>query len=131
MANALHFELASPQKLFCAKSVTMVTVPGAEGDFGVMGGHAPMAACVAMGVVHAFEGDQAPSPDNRWFVVGGFCEVTGERCTVMAEQVVPLKDLRRDVIEAEIAALAKAAQTEPEAEERLVIAQRKLLALAG
>ncbi len=126
MSNQMQFELASPQKLACSKPVVMVTVPGGEGDFGVLAGHAPMATTVAMGVVEAYEHDQTTVTD-RWFVAGGFCEVEGDRCTVMADQVIPVKDLKRDVLEEEIAVFAKTAANDSDAAQKMAIAQAKLL----
>ncbi|MFA6280002.1 MAG: ATP synthase F1 subunit epsilon [Bdellovibrionales bacterium] len=125
MANQLQFELASPQKLACSKPVVMVTVPGGEGDFGVMLGHAPMATTVAMGVVEAYEHDQT-TVTERWFVAGGFCEVVGDRCTVMADQVIAIKDLKKDILEEEIASLAKEAANDSDAAQKMAIAQAKL-----
>lgn len=94
--NAVQFELVSPEKLLLSEEVEMVVVPGAEGDFGVLPGHTPVISTVRPGVIHIFEGGAVKS---RIFVAGGFAEVTAERCTVLAEEAVPLEDIDRDQVE--------------------------------
>jgi F-type H+-transporting ATPase subunit epsilon len=77
----------------------MVVVPGTEGDFGVLPDHAPLISSVRPGVIAVFDGGQVT---DRIFVAGGFAEVTGERCTVLAEQAMPLAELDRGRIEGEL-----------------------------
>ncbi|HWA43728.1 MAG TPA: F0F1 ATP synthase subunit epsilon [Hypericibacter adhaerens] len=99
MADKTQFELVSPERLLISKAVDMVVVPGTEGDFGVLPDHAPLISSVRPGVIAVFEGGQVT---DRIFVAGGFAEVTGERCTVLAEQAVPLGDLDKGQIETEL-----------------------------
>jgi F-type H+-transporting ATPase subunit epsilon len=99
MADKTQFELVSPERLLISKAVDMVVVPGTEGDFGVLPDHAPLISSVRPGVIAVFEGGQVT---DRIFVAGGFAEVTGERCTVLAEQAMPLAELDRVKIEAEL-----------------------------
>lgn len=94
--NAVQFELVSPEKLLLSEEVEMVVIPGAEGDFGVLPGHTPVISTVRPGVIHIFEGGAVKT---RIFVAGGFAEVTAERCTVLAEEAVPLDDIDRDQVE--------------------------------
>lgn len=129
MAQSIKFDLASPQKLHYSKPVAMVTVPGSDGVFGVLAGHAPMGSTLSMGVVDIYETDVNEVTD-RLFVVGGFCEVTATYCTVMADQVVPVKNLKRELIEDEIAQLNAAASND-ETAFKLCVAQAKLLALSA
>lgn len=129
MANQIQFDLASPQKLVFSKPVAMVNVPGSEGVYGVLPGHAPMDTGVGAGVVEVYENDQA-APSGRYFVVGGFCEVTAEYCTVMADEVEPVKDLKREQIEEEIKTLS-AQENNDEVSFKLAIANAKLLAIAS
>ena len=102
MAEKVEFELVSPERLLVSKPVDMVVVPGAEGDFGVLRGHAPLISTLRLGVIdiHA-----SGAVADRIFVAGGFAEVTAERCTVLAEQAVPVADLDRAGIEDEIRSL--------------------------
>ena len=92
-------ELATPEKLVFSDNVEMVEVPGSEGDFGVLPGHAPLVSTVRPGVIAVFEGGKVV---QRIFVASGFAEVTGERCTVLAQQAMPLGDIDRAAAEDEI-----------------------------
>ncbi len=97
--NAVQFELVSPEKLLLSEEVEMVVVPGAEGDFGVLPGHSPLISTVRPGVIHVFE---AGSVKTRIFVAGGFAEVTTARCTVLAEEAVPLDEIDRASVEKDL-----------------------------
>ncbi|MEE8223427.1 MAG: F0F1 ATP synthase subunit epsilon [Alphaproteobacteria bacterium] len=90
MADRVEFELVSPARLLVSEPVEMVVVPGVEGDFGVLPGHAPVIAQVRPGVID-IHGDGKVI--RRIFVAGGFAEVTPERCTVLAEEARPVEDI--------------------------------------
>jgi F-type H+-transporting ATPase subunit epsilon len=92
MADQFQFELVSPERLLLSEPVEMVVVPGVEGDFGVLPGHAPLVSTLRPGVIAVFEGGKVV---QRIFVASGFAEVTGERCTVLAQQATPLGDIDR------------------------------------
>lgn len=134
MAEKVEFELVSPEKLLVSQPVDMVVVPGTEGDFGVLPGHAPLIATVRPGVIEVYEKD---SVTNRVFVAGGFAEVTATRCTVLAEQAVPVAQIDRAAVEQEIRAHAEAVKAADSdaaravAEGQLAVAQAKLDAVAG
>ena len=85
MAETVEFELVSPAKLLKSEPVEMVVVPGAEGDLGVLPGHSALIATVRPGVIDIHEGG---SVKERIFVAGGFCEISPERCTVLAEEAI-------------------------------------------
>ena len=110
----------------------MVVVPGAEGDFGVLPGHSPLISNVRPGVIHIFAGG---SVKERIFVAGGFAEVTPERCTVLAEEAMPVDDIDRAGAEKDLAdsnddVRDAGSETERDAAERRVaIAQAKIAAL--
>lgn len=97
--SAVQFELVSPEQLLLSEDVEMVVVPGGEGDFGVLPGHSPMISTVRPGVIHVFA-DGAVS--SRIFVAGGFAEVTGGRCTVLAEEAMAVDDLDRAEVESDL-----------------------------
>ncbi len=99
MADNIDFELVSPERLLLSVAVEMVVVPGSEGDFGVLAGHAPMITGVRTGVISTYEEGRI---DKRIFVAGGFAEVTPERCTVLAEEAVLLDDADRAAAEARL-----------------------------
>jgi F-type H+-transporting ATPase subunit epsilon len=110
----------------------MVVVPGAEGDFGVLAGHAATVSSIRPGVLAVFENGNVTS---RVFVSGGFAEITPERCTVLADDAAALEDLDRAGIEKSIADLhddVNAARDDAEketAEKALAIAEAKIAAL--
>lgn len=81
---ALHFELVTPEKLVRSEDVYMVVVPGTEGDFGVLEGHAPFMSTVRDGAIQIFASAGA-EPVNIP-VVGGFAEVNEGGLTVLAER---------------------------------------------
>ena len=82
---ALHFELVTPAKLVRSEDVYMVVVPGTEGDFGVLEGHAPFMSTVRDGAIQIFRTEGA-APENIE-VRGGFAEVSESGLTVLAERV--------------------------------------------
>jgi F-type H+-transporting ATPase subunit epsilon len=90
MADTVEFELVSPQRLVKSQPVEMVVVPGAEGDLGVLPGHSLLIAEMRPGVIDIHEGGKV---DERIFVAGGFCEISPERCTVLAEEAVPVGEI--------------------------------------
>ena len=94
MAEKLQFELVSPEKLLLSEPVAMVVVPGGEGNFGVLPGHSLLIATVRPGVIDVYA-DEQTEISERIFVSGGFAEVTPERCTVLADEALPLSALDR------------------------------------
>ena len=99
MAETTLFELVSPERLIISKDVSMVVVPGSEGLFGVLPRHTSMLSALAPGVVDIYEEDIIT---EQLFVVNGFAEVTGDRCTVLAEDVIPIEELNPDELEEKI-----------------------------
>ena len=104
MADTVEFELVSPQRLVKSQPVEMVVVPGAEGDLGVLPGHSPLIAEVRPGVIDIHEGGKV---GEQIFVAGGFCEVSPERCTVLAEEATPVAELDKAAAEARLQAASK------------------------
>jgi F-type H+-transporting ATPase subunit epsilon len=90
MSDTTMFELVSPERLLMSRDVSMVVVPGGEGFFGVLPRHSPLLSTLVPGVIDVYEND---SITDRIFVAGGFAEVTGDRCTVLAEEAVAVADL--------------------------------------
>lgn len=121
MADKVQFELVSPERLLISQPVDMVVVPGSEGDFGVLPGHAPFISTVRPGVIEVYEGNTVT---ERIFVAGGFAEVTGERCTVLAEQAAPLTDVNRAEVEGELRSLNEELAAARDDNERSAIAAR-------
>lgn len=99
MADKLQFDLVSPERLLFSGQVDMVAIPGAEGDMGIMAGHAPVMATLRPGIVNI---DEAGKAQQRIFVRGGFAEVTPAGLTVLAEFTVPLAELDAAALDREI-----------------------------
>ena len=94
----VHFELVSPERLLMSVDAEMVTLPGGDGDFGVLPGHAPLISTLRTGVIEV----QAEGRTEDVFVRGGFAEVANDRLTVLAEAAIPLGDVDRQDIERQI-----------------------------
>lgn len=91
MAN-FQLELVSPEKLLLSRAVEMVVIPAAEGEMGVLAGHAPMIVTLRGGTIRVMEGGR---DTDRLFVAGGFAEVTPERVTILADEATPLVELSK------------------------------------
>jgi F-type H+-transporting ATPase subunit epsilon len=89
MADAFQFELVSPERLLLSGPVDQVVVPGSEGYFTVLKGHAPFMSTLRPGVVEVARGEG----DIRIFVRGGFADVSTEGLTILAEQAIPLEEV--------------------------------------
>jgi len=85
---ALHFELVTPEKLVSSTEVYMVVVPGGEGDFGVLEGHAALMSTVRNGELVIYSAPNTVS--SRIQVEGGFAEVNDKGLTVLAEKAVEI-----------------------------------------
>jgi F-type H+-transporting ATPase subunit epsilon len=133
MADMIAFELVSPERLLLSDDVEMVVVPGAEGDFGVLKGHVPLISTIRPGVIEVYK--KRPERSERIFVRGGFAEVTGDRCTVLADQAQSVAELDRSAIDQQIADLmedmadAKSEEARRRTEQDLTVARAKRRAL--
>jgi F-type H+-transporting ATPase subunit epsilon len=127
----IALEIISPEKLLLSKDVDMVVIPGTEGDIGVLPGHAKLITSLRGGLVDVYENKQISA---RYFVSGGFAEVTESRCAVLADTIIPQEELDAATAQAELTA-AQAdydavdmhdADAYREASDRLISAQAKL-----
>jgi F-type H+-transporting ATPase subunit epsilon len=100
-----HFDLVSPEKMAFSGEVDQVDVPGSEGDFGVLAGHAPVVAGVRPGIITVFTGDT----HEKFIVLGGVAEVSEKGLTVLTEVATSMDELDK----------AKLAETISEMEENL------------
>jgi F-type H+-transporting ATPase subunit epsilon len=82
---ALHFELVTPERLVRSEDVFMVVVPGSEGDFSVLAGHAPYMSTLRNGDIAIYRSGFGDTPE-RVPVEGGFAEVNDRGLTVLAER---------------------------------------------
>lgn len=97
MADTFQFELVAPERLIYSDQAELVVVPGAEGEFGVLPGHSPLISAVRTGIVEVFDYPAVKSK-AKFFVAGGFAEVTSERCTVLSSEAVPVSEIDRDEV---------------------------------
>lgn len=104
MTDKLNFSLVSPARELFSGQVDHVIAPGCEGEFGVLPNHAPFMSTLRSGRLRIIDGDVV----HRYFVHGGFADVTPDGLTVLAEEAIRLEDLnaegiREAIAEAEIA----------------------------
>jgi len=93
-----HFDLVSPEKLAFSGEVDQVDVPGIEGDFGVLAGHAPVVAVMRPGILTVITG----STRQKVIVLGGLAEVSEKGLTVLADVATSLEDLDRAAFASQI-----------------------------
>src|ERR1700748_2897698 len=86
-----HFDLVSPEKLAFSGDVDQVDVPGAEGDFGVLAGHAPVVAAIRPGILTVITGGSK----QKIIVLGGLAEVSEKGLTVLADVATSIDELGR------------------------------------
>jgi len=132
--SAVHFSLVTPEKVLFEKDVSMVVVPGTDGDIGVLPNHSPLLTTLRPGIVTVYEGKDVLI---KIFVDGGFSEVTPERCTALVTEGTPIENLDKSSLELEIQNLledAKDSKTQEERQEAnrsLEMARIKLMALVS
>ncbi|RUT24990.1 ATP synthase F1 subunit epsilon [Asaia sp. W19] len=86
----VQVEIISPEKLLFRKEVEMAVIPGEEGDIAAMPDHAPIMLLLRGGVVSLYEGGVVT---ERFFVSGGFADITADRCTILADEALPVEDI--------------------------------------
>lgn len=126
--DKVAFNVVTPARRLAEASADMVVVPGGDGDFGVLPGHAPMMSTVRPGIVNVYEGDKVV---DRYFVAGGFAEVTETGVSVLAEEAehvdaIKVDEARARVEKAREAVAAAAAEKAGPAEDALKVAEAYL-----
>ncbi len=96
MADNFNFELVSPEQLLLSGEAQMVTIPGTEGDMGVLANHAPVMTALRPGLVSA---QMVEGEEQTFFVAGGFADITPSGVTVLAEFSLPKSDVTREVFD--------------------------------
>ena len=86
-----HFDLVSPEKLAFSGEVDQVDVPGVEGDFGVLAGHAPVVAAIRPGILTVMSGGSK----QKIIVLGGIAEISAKGLTLLADVATSLDELDR------------------------------------
>lgn len=127
---SLSFSLVSPEKIIFDQEVTMVVIPGSEGDIGVLPNHAPLLTLLRPGVICVYQGSDILV---KFFANGGFCEIIPERCTALVTAATPLNGLNKAALELEIKNLLEERQDlrtpeeQKNADQNLEIARAKLM----
>ncbi len=104
-----HFDLVSPEKLAFSGEVDQVDVPGFEGDFGVLAGHAPIVAAMRPGILTVHTGEEK----QKIIVLGGLAEMSEKGLTILADVAQSLEELDRAMLAEAIAEMeAKLAEKE-------------------
>jgi F-type H+-transporting ATPase subunit epsilon len=121
-------ELVSPEKLLLSRQVEMATIPGVEGEMGVLPGHSPMIVALRGGVIRVRENG---AETERLYVGGGFAEISPDRVTILADEATPLASLSRAASERRLAEAEAALQALPvtETEPKRDAAMARILSL--
>jgi F-type H+-transporting ATPase subunit epsilon len=101
MATTFHFDLVSPEKLAFSGEVDQVDVPGVEGDFGVLAGHAPVVATIRPGILTITTG----GTHQKIIVLGGLAEVSDKGLTVLADVATSMQELDREAFAEQISGM--------------------------
>ena len=94
-----HFDLVSPEKIAFSGEVEQVDIPGREGDFGVLAGHAPLVASLRPGILNITVGGK----HQKIIVLGGLAEVSDKGLTVLADTATSMEELDREAFAQQIA----------------------------
>ncbi len=96
MADTFKFDLVSPERLLVSEAITAAIIPGSDGEMTVMAHHAPVMTTIKPGVVTV---SRADGTTERYVVFGGFADIVGNGCTLLAESAVNVNDVNRADIE--------------------------------
>jgi F-type H+-transporting ATPase subunit epsilon len=105
-----HFDLVSPEKLLFSGEVEQVDVPGSEGDFGVLAGHAPLVSIVRPGILTV----RIEGKEEKIVVYGGFAEVSAKGLTVLADVAAPAEEIEPATLAAHIKHVEQKIEALPE-----------------
>ena len=94
MAETFLFEIVTPAQMMMSEQAELVVLPGGDGNFGVLPGHAPLLSTLRPGTIEIR--DENLKVLDQIFVEEGFAEVTSERCTVLAEEAMRVNEITRD-----------------------------------
>jgi F-type H+-transporting ATPase subunit epsilon len=115
MADKVAFELVSPDRLLMSVEADAVAMPGMEGDFGVLPGHAPMISALRAGIIDVEGAGEGP---DRVYIAGGFAEIAADRLVVLAEEAVVVADMDRADLEQRVQEANEELATAEEGEQR-------------
>lgn len=123
----VQVEIISPEKVLVSREVEMAVLPGMEGDIAAMPDRAPMMLLLRGGVVALYENGAVT---DRFFVGGGFADITATRCTILADRAEPVSEISIDNATAALEALTEAWDKADKTDmSRLDVLQDKILAV--
>ncbi len=123
MAETFQFDLVSPEKLLMSDPVEQVTVPGADGQFTVLIGHAPFLSILKPGVLDI---TAAGGSTQRIYVRGGFADVNAGGLTVLAEQAMPLEEVNAEIMAQQVTDAEEDLVDAGEDADKRAVAQKQL-----
>lgn len=135
-AQSLQFELVSPEEKLVSEPVKLAVIPGEEGELGIGADHASLVASLKPGVVALYKNSMSDTP-RRIFIAGGFADVTGTNCTILAEEAIDIANMDKGTIEQQIKDLeedlgmASERMDQVRIQRKLDMAKAKLSAIAG
>ncbi|MFN3701149.1 MAG: ATP synthase F1 subunit epsilon [Alphaproteobacteria bacterium] len=135
-AQTIQFELVSPEEKLVSEPVRMVVIPGEEGEMGIGAQHASIVASLKPGVVALYK-DGMDKVSRKIFITGGFADVTGANCTVLAEEAIDVAKLDTAKLEQDLRnldedlKLAKDAGEVKRIERSILMTKAKISAVSG
>ena len=127
MKSKISFDLVSPEQLVFNDMVGMIIVPGKNGDIGVLPGHSKLLSSLRPGRVLVYGEDKQLL--KSFFVSTGFVEINPEKCIVLAEEVLEMISLDKNVIEKQIKELEQ--EKSDDSKQEYLIAKSKIEALGS
>ena len=125
MESTILLDLVSPEQLVFNDKVSMIIVPGKDGDIGVLPGHSKLLSSLRPGRVMVYGEDKQLL--KSFFVTGGFVEINPEKCIVLVEEVFEMSSLNKKEIEKQVQELVN--ETSDELKQQYLIAKSKMEAL--
>ena len=122
--RSFPLKVISPNKVVIDAQVKSVEIPGAEGDFGVLSGHAPFFSMLRPGVIRL---DLATEGKRNFFATSGFADVTPNGCTIISERIQDVREIAPDTAREALAAAEKDFSEATDAEEK-VAAEKRIVA---
>ncbi len=98
MADKIAFDLVSPERLLLSDTADMVTLPATDGYMGVMAGHAPVVTTLRPGMIDVLK----DGADQRYFIRGGFAEISAAKVTILADEAIPFAELDLQILDQRI-----------------------------
>ncbi|MDH3194826.1 MAG: F0F1 ATP synthase subunit epsilon [Hyphomicrobiales bacterium] len=123
MAETFQFDLVSPERLLMSDPVEQVTVPGADGQFTVLKGHAPFLTTLKPGVLDIRSEEGA---SQRIYVRGGFADVNASGLTVLAEQAMPMEEVNAEIMAQQVTDAEEDLEDAGEDADKRAVAQKRL-----